>query len=321
AGIVQLAYFLYIRNAHATLIHGQGCRGRSEPGFRNQHELHISYTVLHKLIQVEVHLVEGLVLDPVPQILEVRTQDDLLAWRGGVFIVGLLYIKAARNFLQDMLHSRFDSIELVRQLKQVMLERGLERILHLATFIDKAFLLEKIKQLLGLLYAQIAEFALIIADRNAGKAVLLDHTKAYTLVFLNFFLERAGKFRIGLVGHHCQGVDGITIVSDPLTTLVYRKAQTTADFLTFFDRRSRLVERTNLEYVGVIPAFTQCGVGKDKAQRRLHAQQALFVLHNQIVCGLIIGSFTAGILGHPLAVGGKVAIMHSSYMGVPVQLA
>lgn len=49
------------------------------------------------------------------------------------------------------------------------------------------------------------------------------------------------------------------------TILVNTDSQTSTDFLTFGSGRIAMTERTNLEYIRVIPALTECRMGEDKA--------------------------------------------------------
>ena len=78
-----------------------------------------------------------------------------------------------------------------------------------------------------------------------------------------------------------------------VTRLVHAQTQTTANFLPLCSSAVRMSQGADLENVGVVPAFTQGGVREDKPGRLIKAQQAFFVLQNQIVCRNIIGKLTA----------------------------
>ena len=56
-----------------------------------------------------------------------------------------------------------------------------------------------------------------------------------------------------------------------------------------------MLERANLEYVRVVPAFTQRRMREDEPRRFIKTEQALFVFQNQVICGNIIAELTAAL--------------------------
>ena len=71
----------------------------------------------------------------------------------------------------------------------------------------------------------------------------------------------------------------------------------------------RLVERADLEDVGVVPALAQRRVAEDEAQRLVQREQPLLVLHDQVV-DLVVGlGVAARVLEHALPVLREVAVV------------
>ena len=91
--------------------------------------------------------------------------------------------------------------------------------------------------------------------------------------------------------------------------LVHGQTQAAADLLPLLDGTSGLVEGADLEDVGVVPALAQGRVAEDEAQRLIHRQQPLLLLHDQVV-DLIVGLGVAPrVLEHALLVLGEVAVV------------
>ena len=101
-----------------------------------------------------------------------------------------------------------------------------------------------------------------------------------------------------------------------LTVLVDAQAQAAAHLLALAHFAARLLERADLEYVGIVPALPQSGVGKDEPNRRalgIAVQKQLFVLHDQVIGILVVGELrlliVAGNRVHDVAllVDGEIA--------------
>jgi len=75
-------------------------------------------------------------------------------------------------------------------------------------------------------------------------------------------LKTGGITFVGLIGDDCENID--IFIEDALTGLVDREAHATTDLLAFLHLGSGLIEGTDLEDIGVIPAFLECRVGKDE---------------------------------------------------------
>ena len=101
--------------------------------------------------------------------------------------------------------------------------------------------------------------------------------------------------------------------------MIHAEAQATADGLTALLLGGHLPQGADLEDVRIVPALSQGGMGKDEFQRRIKAEELLFVTHDQVV-GVVVslgGSFTLGIFEylnslatHLLFVDGKVSFVN-----------
>ena len=131
--------------------------------------------------------------------------------------------------------------------------------------------------------------------------------EGHAAVFLVLGLQRAGEVLVALVGHDVELVD--RLVEDAQAVLVHRQAQAAADLLPLLHGAAGLVERADLEDVGVVPALAQRRVAEDEAQRLVQGEQALLVLHDQVV-DLVVGlRVAARVLEHALLVLGEVAVV------------
>ena len=89
---------------------------------------------------------------------------------------------------------------------------------------------------------------------------------AETDSFLLFvlFLQRGRKFLITFIRHDGQCIDGKPMLS--FTVLVNAQAQSTPDLLAFLNLALGLVQRADLEHIGVVPALPQGGVGENESE-------------------------------------------------------
>ena len=131
---------------------------------------------------------------------------------------------------------------------------------------------------------------------------------AFVFVFL---LQFFSKTFVAFVGNHGQHI--YRFITHALAVLVYRQTQAASDFLPFFNRRTGFVERANLEYIGIVPALFQCGMGKDKTQGAGKRKQRFLVAHNQmvgIVIRLILFVFF-GVFEISVFILRKIAVVHA----------
>ena len=81
------------------------------------------------------------------------------------------------------------------------------------------------------------------------------------------------------------------------------------DLLALAVGGARLVERADLEHVGVVPAFAQRRVAEDEPQRLSRRQEPLLVAHDEVVRVDVGGAVAPRVLGPLLVVDAEVAVV------------
>ena len=98
--------------------------------------------------------------------------------------------------------------------------------------------------------------------------------------------------------------------------LIDAQTKTSANFLSLTDITAALLQSTNLEDIGVVPAFTESRVREDETNRRflrISVQQKFLVLHNQVIginivrSGFLLAEF--GVNHLALLINGEIASM------------
>ena len=111
---------------------------------------------------------------------------------------------------------------------------------------------------------------------------------------------------VAFTGNDSENVDVMHVVAKDigihsLAALVDAQAQTAPHLLPLADITAALLQGANLEYIWVVPALPQGGVGEDEPHwgaNRVAVQQQLLVLHNQLIGAHIVGGrFLAANLG------------------------
>ena len=142
---------------------------------------------------------------------------------------------------------------------------------------------------------------------HSRKQIQLQNAKLHTGIVLDFPLKGLCELGEALIGHHVKDVD--VFVFHPFTVLVHAQTQATTYLLSAGKGRLLLDQSADLEYIGVVPAFLQCGVGEDKAQRTGKAQQPFLVTHDGIIGIIICRCVALGVLQSALFVLREVAIV------------
>ena len=118
-------------------------------------------------------------------------------------------------------------------------------------------------------------------NRNPCKLMPLHDAEANPGFFLYLPLQLLGELLVALPRHDRQRVDVEAAHTFALT--VDAQAQASADRLAPFPLGADVAQHTDLEDVGIVPAFTQGRMGEDELERRVEAQELLRVLHDQVV--------------------------------------
>ena len=123
---------------------------------------------------------------------------------------------------------------------------------------------------------------LIIEQRSGNQYRTICHNLCnLRLKFLSeVIVALTGNYgqHIGFVNIHTQHIFVLTF-----TQFVHTETHTTTNLLTFLRLIIRILQRTNLEHIGIIPSFLQCRVRENETYWFLEAQQSFLILHNQVV--------------------------------------
>ena len=133
-------------------------------------------------------------------------------------------------------------------------------------------------------------------------------------------LEAGHEVRVGLVGHDGQLIDvmnGYGVVH-PLSVLVDGQPQAPSDLLAAGDGVVALLEHPHDEHVGVVPSFAQRRVGEDEPHWFGEREQPFLAFQDQVigirVGGLALVVAASGDLAVDLVLGllvdGEVALVH-----------
>ena len=91
--------------------------------------------------------------------------------------------------------------------------------------------------------------------RHAGKEIDLQYAELNSALLLYLLLESLGELGKAFVCHHMQDVD--VLIFDPLTFLIDAQPQPASYLLTAGKGGFLLDKRTDLKYIGVVPALLQ----------------------------------------------------------------
>ena len=105
---------------------------------------------------------------------------------------------------------------------------------------------------------------------------------------LDILLQVGYKVLVALVCDNGQHVNVVNYVAAGLgihtvTGTVNAKTQTASYLLTLCRRTVGMTERTNLKYVGIVPAFSQGRVRENKSCRLVEGEQTFLVFQNKII--------------------------------------
>ena len=176
-------------------------------------------------------------------------------------------------------------------------------VLHAVAWFAVEFLPNRLK--LGIkweVFAESLRFAFSpVFDIAGGK-----FDAAFVFVFL---LQILGETFITFVGNHGQHIHAL--IAHAFAVLVHCQPQPAPDFLPFFNDRAGFVERANLEYIGIVPALFQCGMGKDKTQRAGERKQRFLIAHNQMIGVVVSLRIAFGVFEFAVFILRKIAVVHA----------
>ena len=116
---------------------------------------------------------------------------------------------------------------------------------------------------IAVLYQALINNQCSIFAKFLFKQLSLNLTWTIGNCFCNFALQSFCKTVVAFIGNNSQNVDVVNlfvrkdILIHSLTNLVYRETQASPNFLSLANIAATLFQCTYLEYIGVIPSFTQ----------------------------------------------------------------
>ena len=256
-----------------------------------------------QLVGVELDLVDGAVVDPTPERLELLAREVRLVERN---LLGLAVV--SRNGQVEVEHVDQRPDEVNDRLEYLgggfgecpgllgLLVGVGDCVVVVHVVVLDQVLVEGLGQ--SLLDDRLARWRL---DRLAEEELGRRLTRPGRQGLGDFALEPGDEVGVGLVGDDRELVDVVDGdgVVHPLAVLVNGQAQPAPDLLATGDGVVALLEHAHDEHVGVVPAFTQRGVGEDEPNRFGERQQPLLVLEDQVV-GIGVGrlSLVVAAPGH-----------------------
>ena len=250
---------------------------------------------------IEGYTICSLVLDAVPQRLELRTIEHSLTWTRHFTLIRIPDLQTPAEFPQhgNDLHTMRDKF--FRQDKGVIPHRLSKRILYPTSDINIPFQLQMVENYPRFVVTEDCRFSALTTRRNLRELMRLNDTKADSGILLDLALQVLGKLFIALPRHHRQRIH--LKAAQALPALIDAKTQPAPDSLPPFPLGANIAQSANLEHIRVIPSLAQRRMGENEPERLVETQQLLLIPHDEIVCAFGIITINLGILGcvHPSA--------------------
>ena len=163
------------------------------------------------------------------------------------------------------------------------------------------------------LAVHLDELALEVIAGSSGRTVVQN--------LLDVGLQIRNEALITFTCDNRQLVDVVDALAENLhihsvTGLVDTKTETTTNFLPLLCGAVAVLQCTNLEHIGVIPAFTQSRVREDKSCWLAKGKQALLVLQDKVISGNIIRELRAALQGRVNAASGLLVNTEIALVGI-----
>ena len=220
-------------------------------------------------------------LDAVPQFLEPGALENRLARAHPLPLIGVLDVEASRQSAQHFGDLRALRGESFRWREAVVLERLAQGVLDASLRVDVVRPVQVLPEFLRRGIAEGGGCPIVAGNRNSRKLMHLNDAESNLCFFLYLPLQLLGELLVALPRHDRQRVD--VEAAHAFALAVDAQAQASADRLAPFPLGADVAQRTDLEDVGIVPAFTQGRMGEDELERRVEAQELLLVLHDQVV--------------------------------------
>ena len=239
------------------------------------------HSLINQHIAVNLNGISALTVDALPQLLKFLLFKILiveLVFNGCLITVSNHILK--RIFiiqaLNQHMYSRLNILKLILHRLQSTVGGILLIFFGDSVIIVKIIMSIKIFHYLTCLLA--FNFISFIANLYYSAEEVLYRYLFRTFIqsFFDFILQAVDKIGIAFTGNNRQFIDHMHISSanafiHALTLLIDADTHATADFLSLVNIAVGLLQGTDLENIGVIPAFTQRGVREYKTHRIIKA--------------------------------------------------
>ena len=174
-----------------------------------------------------------------------------------------------------------------------------------------------------------------LVGRNAclGEERIVDDDWPLSQVGLDVPLQAFGEPLVAFRRDHGQQVhikefriaEQVAVLAHALA--VHAQAQSAANLLSFADFVVRMLQRADLEHVGIVPSLAQRGMAEDEPRGLFEAQQAFLVLQNQVVCADVVAvlrpAFDLRVDGMAVLVDAEISLVHVTAVrgAQPVEIA
>ena len=147
---------------------------------------------------VEFDTVGGLVLDPVPERLELRAFEHRLVGTNRAALVGVFDLQAPGNLPQRLGDLRPLLREICGNDERVFLEGFSERVLDSALRVDITFCPQVHPYVLRCVESERRHLSVLAGDGNGSELVRLHDTEANPRILLDFLLQVLGELFVAL---------------------------------------------------------------------------------------------------------------------------
>ncbi len=280
--------------------------------------------LLNQFLRIEIHHIGGLPIDPLPQRLELRHRQLLIIHLELHIIATAILHHHSLPIADDIKESekRFTiSLHFLRQLDLLAFLIFIVGFCEMTIIIDVVLPNQTIidDRCQALIDSHL--ISVLIFQRLIFQEILRHFLRTVSHSLGDFLLQPSGKALITLAGDDSEEIHLLHLFPQllgihALARLVHAKTQTAAHLLALAHIAGTLLQRANLEHIGIIPALPQRRVRENETHRRtlrVPIQKQLLILHDEIVSIHIIGggllALHRGVHHLPLLIDGEIAGM------------
>src|SRR5699024_7233513 len=244
-----------------------------------------------QVIAVNLDLVGRALTNRFPKCLKLPRRIDLLVELTSTALPLLFHELFNLAVLENLRHKGLEPRNLFRQIQGKVLVFRSETLSDSAIFVEEALGVQLIPDKGRLHIAQhLTSFRVWAGD--LGELLTPDITNRYAGLDV-LLLKTFRELLIRLISYHRQLSD--RRISDTLTILVHRQPQPTTDGLPAFCLTTHLPKRTNLENIGIVPAFAKSRVRENETDWLIMAEQSSLILHDQVVRIIVFSGNSGGV--------------------------